>query len=170
MSGSFAAPAAKSARSHAERRHFHGRHPNAGGAPPAPSPGDEAEPVRPSVLIAEDHEDSLDALRTLLEAFGFRVYGARNGQEAVEQALAHAPDLVLMDMMMPQMDGLQATRLLRASPGFRQVPIIAVTALEGSREQVLAAGCDDMVLKPIDVRGFVDRVRAWMGAGRAVAS
>ncbi|HEX5725746.1 MAG TPA: response regulator [Longimicrobiaceae bacterium] len=122
------------------------------------------------MLLAEDHEDSLDALRTLLEAFGFKVYAARNGHEAVELATAHAPDLVLMDMMMPHLDGLEATRILRASAAFRQVPIIAVTALEGSRERVLEAGCDDLVLKPIEVRGFVDRVRAWMAAGRRPAA
>lgn len=119
-----------------------------------------------TVLIAEDHEDSRDALRTLLEAFGYRVYVATNGREAVERALAVQPDLILMDIMMPEVDGFAATRTLRAAPGFRQVPIVAVTAMEGAREQVRAAGCDDMVTKPLDVRAFLERVRAWTGADR----
>lgn len=120
----------------------------------------------PAVLIAEDHEDSRDALRTLLDAFGYRVHVATNGREAIERALAVQPDLVLMDIMMPEVDGFQATRALRASPAFRQVPIIALTAMEGARERVLEAGCDDFVGKPIDVRTFLEKVRAWLEAGR----
>lgn len=139
------------------------------------TPPDSAPPSRPepeavaTVLIAEDHEDSRDALRTLLEAFGYRVHVATNGREAVERALATQPDLILMDMMMPEVDGLQATRTLRATPGFRQVPIVAVTAMEGARDQVKAAGCDDIVAKPLDVRLFLERVRVWTGAGRNVS-
>lgn len=128
---------------------------------PHSSPG-----MGPSVLIAEDHEDSRDALRTLLDAFGYRVHVAANGREAVEQARAINPDLVLMDIMMPEVDGLQATRTLRADPGFRQVPIIALTAMEGARERVIEAGCDDFVGKPIDVRAFLEKVRVWLEAGR----
>lgn len=123
----------------------------------------------PSVLIAEDHADSLDALRTLLEAFGYHVLVARNGREAVEVALARRPDLVLMDMMMPLMDGFEATRILRADSTFRQVPILAVTALESSRREALDAGCDDLVAKPLDVRRFLDTLRGWVHTGRSVA-
>ena len=115
----------------------------------------------PLVLIAEDHEDSRDALRTLLDAFGYRVVEAENGRQAVDLALAERPDLILMDMMMPQVDGFQATREIRAAVGMRGVPIVALTAMEGARERVLQAGCDDMVAKPLDVRAFLDRVRVW---------
>jgi CheY-like chemotaxis protein len=118
----------------------------------------------PAVLVAEDHEDSRDALCTLLDALGYRVLTATNGAEAIEVARAHGPDLVLMDMMMPGMDGFQATRTLRADASFRQVPIIAITAMEGAREAVLQAGCNDMVLKPLDIRAFLDRLRVWLGA------
>ena len=120
-----------------------------------------------TILIAEDHEDSRDALRTLLDAFGYQVHEAVNGREAVEKALAVNPDLVLMDMMMPEVDGFEATRRLRAHPGFRQVPIIALTAMEGARERVMQAGCDDFLAKPLDVRSFVERVRHWVTASRA---
>ncbi len=129
-----------------------------------PGPG-EPSPVA-TILIAEDHEDSREALRTLLDAMGYRVEVAENGRRAVETALSTRPDLILMDVMMPEMDGFQATRVLRGSPGFREVPIVALTAMEGAREQVLAAGCDDYVAKPIDVRAFLGKVEVWLGLRR----
>jgi CheY-like chemotaxis protein len=117
-----------------------------------------------TILIAEDHEDSREALRTLLDAMGYHVEVAENGQRAVETALSRKPDLILMDVMMPEMDGFQATRVLRGSPGFGEVPIVALTAMEGAREQVLAAGCDDYVAKPIDVRVFLGKVEGWLSS------
>ncbi|HEX2208415.1 MAG TPA: response regulator [Longimicrobium sp.] len=129
-------------------------------------PPEDAQTARaPLVLIAEDHEDSRDALRTLLDAFGYRVIEAENGRRAVELALAERPDLILMDMMMPLVDGFQATREIRQVEGLRGVPIVALTAMEGARERVLQAGCDDMVAKPLDVRAFLDRVRVWTRQG-----
>jgi CheY-like chemotaxis protein len=125
--------------------------------------------TRPVVLLAEDHEDSRDALRTLLDAFGYRVVEATNGREAVQRALAESPDIILMDMMMPRVDGLQATREIRAVPSLREVPIIALTAMEGARERVLDAGCDDLVPKPIDVRSFLSKIREWLETGRHAA-
>lgn len=131
-------------------------------------PPEQEEAARaPVVLIAEDHEDSRDALRTLLDAFGFRVVEAVNGREAVERALAERPDVILMDMMMPKVDGFQATRELRANESMRGVPILAITAMEGARQRVLEAGCDDLVPKPIDVRAFLDQIRAWVARGNA---
>ena len=126
-----------------------------------PPPLDAESP--PAVLVAEDHEDSRDALRTLLDALGYRVFVAENGEQAVEVARAERPDLILMDMMMPGMDGFQATRALRADPGFQDVPIIAITALEGARQAVLDAGCSDMVVKPVDIRAFMARLPQWLG-------
>lgn len=130
-------------------------------------PDDAPEERAPVVLIAEDHEDSRDALRTLLDAFGFRVVEAGNGREAVERALAERPDVILMDMMMPYVDGFQATREIRAAEGLRGVPILAITAMEGARQRVLDAGCDDLVPKPIDVRAFLEQVRVWIRRGHA---
>lgn len=131
-----------------------------------PPEGRDADRV-PTVLIAEDHEDSRDAMRTLLDAFGFRVVEACNGREAVELAVAEHPDVILMDMMMPKVDGFQATREIRATEALRDIPILAITAMEGARKQVLDAGCDDLVPKPIDVRAFLDKVRIWARTGRA---
>ena len=123
----------------------------------------------PAVLIAEDHEDSRDALCTLLEAFGYQVHLAANGFEAVAEARAHRPDLILMDMMMPGMDGLEATRTLRSDPDFPRIPIVAVTAMDGARERVLAAGCDDWVAKPLDIRSFLARLPVWLAPASAGA-
>ncbi|MEX2572456.1 MAG: response regulator [Gemmatimonadota bacterium] len=119
-----------------------------------------------SILIAEDNPDSRDALRALLEAYGFRVLEAENGQEAVHRGIDLKPDLVLMDIMMPVMDGLEATRTLRSSQVFRQVPILALTAMAGSREMALDAGCDDHLAKPIDVPTFLSTIRQWLENGR----
>jgi two-component system cell cycle response regulator DivK len=112
-----------------------------------------------SVLIAEDNPDSRDALRSLLEAYGFDVLEAENGQEAVRKALRFRPDLILMDIMMPVMDGLNATRILRSSPEFRQVPIIALTAMSGARQLAIEAGCDEHLAKPVDIPAFLDTIR-----------
>lgn len=119
------------------------------------------------ILIAEDHADSLDALRTLLEALGYRVHVASNGREAVERALEIRPDVILMDMMMPEMDGFEATRTLRSSATFPRVPIIAVTAMEGVRDDVLAAGCSDWLGKPVRVPALLQKMEEWVSAGKA---
>jgi CheY-like chemotaxis protein len=116
---------------------------------------------RPSILVAEDHTDSREALRILLGATGYEVHTAVDGRDAVEQALALQPDLILMDIMMPVMDGFEATRTLRAAPEFRQSPIIAITAMDGAKELALAAGCSDYLPKPIDVRTFLNKIAEW---------
>ncbi|HET8656121.1 MAG TPA: response regulator [Longimicrobiaceae bacterium] len=120
-------------------------------------------PSSPSILVAEDHADSRDALRTLLEASGYRVVVAEDGRQAVDRALAESPTLILMDIMMPEVDGLEATRILRRTPGFTDVPILALTAMEGSRERALEAGCNDYITKPIDLRSFFAKIQGWLG-------
>ncbi len=119
-------------------------------------PWGSALPAR--ILVAEDHLDSRDALRALLEAFGFSVLVAGNGREAIDAAVRAAPDLILMDMMMPVMDGFEATRQLRRLGATRATPIIAVTAMEGAQELALGAGADEYVRKPIDVRLLLAKV------------
>lgn len=119
-------------------------------------------PSVPSILIAEDNPDSRDALRALLEAYGFNVLEAENGEEAVSKALRFGPDLILMDIMMPVMDGLTATRTLRASHEFRQVPILALTAMAGAQQLAMNAGCDDHLRKPVEVPDFIDTIRSFL--------
>ena len=115
-----------------------------------------------TILLAEDHLDSREAMRALLEAHGFRVVEAANGREAVERALEERPDLVLMDIMMPEMDGFEATRVLRTQEGTRRVPIIAVTAMDGAQRLSVQAGADDFIAKPIDTRGLMAKIRHWL--------
>jgi CheY-like chemotaxis protein len=124
----------------------------------------------PVILVAEDHLDSRDALKTLLEAVGYDVVVATDGRQAVARALEKHPALILMDMMMPEMDGLAATRTLRQQAEMRDVPILALTALEGVRDRVMAAGCDDYITKPIDLPSFLKKLEQWLAAGRGAAS
>lgn len=113
-----------------------------------------------SILIAEDNPDSRDALKALLEAYGFRVTEAENGEQAVQKALVTHPDLILMDIMMPVMDGVEATKRLRQNEQVRGIPIIALTAMAGSRDLAMNAGCNDYLTKPIDIPRFLQTIRS----------
>jgi CheY-like chemotaxis protein len=115
-----------------------------------------------TILVAEDHRDSRDAMRALLEAFGYHVVCAINGREAVDMALTHQPDLILMDVMMPELDGFEATRELRQDERFGRTPIIAVTAMEGAQQLAMQAGANDYVRKPVDIRGLLAKVNSWL--------
>ena len=117
----------------------------------------------PTVLIVEDNPDSRDALRALLEAYGFRVIAAENGEQGVHQAVLSHPDIILMDIMMPVMDGLEATRRLRQTSGFESIPIVALTAMAGSKELAMGAGCSGYLTKPIDIPKFLQTIRALLG-------
>jgi two-component system cell cycle response regulator DivK len=110
------------------------------------------------VLIVEDHRDSREALKALFEAFGYIVAEATNGRDAILAAQEEQPHVILMDIMMPEMDGFDATRRIRAIPAFAKTPIIAVTAMEGARELALQAGMSDYVRKPVDIRGLLNKV------------
>ena len=114
------------------------------------------------ILIAEDHPDSREALRELLEAFGFEVLEAMNGEDAVRAALEQKPRLILMDVMMPEKDGFQAIREIRQIPELARTPIIAVTAMDGARELALTAGANDYVRKPVDIRRLIGMVNGWL--------
>jgi CheY-like chemotaxis protein len=124
----------------------------------------ERRPAMATILVAEDHLDSRDAMRAILEAFGYRVIEAVNGREAVELALRDQPDLILMDIMMPELDGFEATRELRRHPDTAVTPIIAVTAMEGAHSLALQAGATDFVRKPVDIRGLVSKITCWLDA------
>ena len=114
------------------------------------------------ILVAEDHLDSREALRELLEAFGYEVIEAINGRQAVDAAVKQRPNLILMDVMMPEMDGFEAIRLIRQTPQTTDVPIIAVTAMDGARELALHAGANDYVRKPIEIRRLIGLVNGWL--------
>ena len=103
-----------------------------------------------SILLVDDYEDGLELYQEYLTFRGYRVIVARNGEEAVAQARAHSPDLILMDLRMPLMSGAAAVRILRTDPSFVRVPIIALTAhaLEEERGDALASGFDELIAKP----------------------
>ena len=111
----------------------------------------EARPEK-VVLVVEDFEDNRFMMRRLLEMSGYRVVEAVNGQEAVEAALRFTPDLILMDLSLPLLDGLAATRRIREQSPLKNVPIVAVSAHDTAdfHADALAAGCNEYVTKPID--------------------
>ena len=107
-----------------------------------------------TILIAEDTEDIRHLVKFMLELKGCQVLEAAHGKEAVELAPQHKPDLILMDLRMPVLDGLEATRRLRQIPETKNIPIVALSAHceDGWREAAIAAGCDDCIMKPIEER------------------
>src|SRR5688572_29087022 len=104
------------------------------------------------ILLVEDNEMNRDMLSRRLERKGYHVVLAVDGQSGVEMAHAQSPDLVLMDMSLPVLDGWEATRRLKAAPATQHIPIIALTAhaMAGDRDRAIEAGCDDYDTKPID--------------------
>jgi len=114
------------------------------------------------ILIVEDHRDSREALSALFAAFGYDVIEAKDGREAILRATADHPALILMDIMMPEVDGCAAAKAIRRIPGLEQVPIIAVTAMEGAQELAIQAGMSDYVRKPINIHGLLAKVSAWL--------
>jgi len=106
----------------------------------------------PTVLLVEDTEDNRQMMRRLLELSGFKVVEATNGKEAVETASRLRPQIILMDLSLPFLDGLAATRRIRILPGLEKTPIVAVSAHDTAdfHSEALAAGCDAYVTKPID--------------------
>ncbi len=105
-----------------------------------------------TILVVEDFEDNRFMMRRLLEMGGYRVIEAINGQEAIHMAERERPHLILMDLSLPQLDGLAATRRIRQLDGMGTIPIVAISAHDTSdfRSEALAAGCDDYLTKPVD--------------------
>ena len=114
-----------------------------------------------TVLVVEDFEDNRFMMRRLLELNGYRVIEAINGQEAVLIAAQERPHLILMDLSLPQIDGLAATRSIRQLDGMRAVPIIAISAHDTSdfRTEALAAGCNEYLTKPVDFDQLEDLLK-----------
>jgi CheY-like chemotaxis protein len=121
------------------------------------------------VLLVDDNEGNLEMLSTFLRIKGCRVLTASNGVEAIALAKERLPDVILMDVQMPEMDGLEATRLLRAEPALRLTPIIALTALAmpGDRERCLDAGMDDYLTKPLGLKELHRNLTSWVKRTRA---
>jgi two-component system cell cycle response regulator DivK len=114
------------------------------------------------ILIVDDSPDLLELSQMALEFFGYEVLAAKNGLEAVEIGHLKLPDLIVMDMFMPIMDGLRATSLLRLNPKTKDIPILAATAnaAHGDRERCLAAGCNDYISKPFSYQKLIAVINA----------
>ena len=114
----------------------------------------------PRILLVEDNELNLDMLSRRLRRKKFEVLTAVDGQEGIEMAEADRPDLILMDMSLPVLDGWEATRRLKASPETRRIPVIALTAhaMSEDRQEALEAGCDDYDTKPVELPRLLRKI------------
>ena len=116
------------------------------------------------ILVVEDQEDNRRILRDLLTSVGYEVVEAVSGEDGVRMAETHAPDLILMDIQLPGLDGYEATRRIKANAELRQIPIIAVTsyALSGDDAKAFEAGCDAYVSKPYSPRALLAKIREFL--------
>ncbi|HGX92120.1 MAG TPA: response regulator [Candidatus Tenderia sp.] len=117
---------------------------------------------KPTLLIVDDNAQNLYLARFLLERSGYEICEAHNGQEAVAVAQTQRPALVLMDIQMPGMDGLEATRQIKAGMAAPLVVALTAKVMAGDREAILAAGCDGYIQKPIDPDSFVSEVETYL--------
>ena len=116
-----------------------------------------------TVLVVEDYADTRAVMKHLLEGFGYRVVEAEDGLEAIAQVRETCPSLVLMDISMPRMDGLTATKNIREIPEFTDLPIVAVTAFgQAYKQQAVAAGCNDLIDKPLDFENLEPIVKKYL--------
>jgi two-component system cell cycle response regulator DivK len=125
--------------------------------------------VSKRILVIEDHEENRQILRDLFATVGYTLIEAATGDEGIALAGAHRPDLILMDIQLPGMDGYEATRRIKADPALRRIPLIVVTsyALSGDDVKAREAGCDDYVTKPFSPRALLAKVRQHLGEAEA---
>lgn len=119
----------------------------------------------PKILVVEDNEENRDSLRRRLERRGFQVVLAEDGQKGIDCATTEKPDLILMDMNMPVLDGWEATRRIKATPELAGTPVIALTAhaMNGDRERAIEAGCTDYHTKPIEFSKLLAQLESILG-------
>jgi two-component system cell cycle response regulator DivK len=125
-------------------------------------------PSGPTILIVEDNELNLKLLNDILEYHGYSILAARLGEESIQLARRYTPSLIILDMQLPDISGLEAARRLKADEQTRAIPIIAVTAfaLQGDEAKVIASGCDAYVPKPLNVAEFVGTVARYTRQAR----
>ncbi|MES1157084.1 MAG: response regulator [Alphaproteobacteria bacterium] len=118
-----------------------------------------------TVLIVEDSELNMRLFNDLLEAFGYRTVKTRDGKEALPLARQHKPDLIVMDIQLPDISGLDITDRLKKDPALKAIPVVAVTAfaMRGDEQKILGAGCDAYLSKPISVSTFLETIRKFIG-------
>jgi two-component system, cell cycle response regulator DivK len=118
-----------------------------------------------TVLIVEDNELNMKLFNDLLEAFGYQTVKTRDGRKAVELARMHRPDLIIMDIQLPEISGLKVTQLLKEDADLAPIPVVAVTAfaMRGDEQRIRAGGCEAYLSKPISVASFIETVRKFIG-------
>jgi CheY-like chemotaxis protein len=124
---------------------------------------------RMKILYVEDNDDNVYMLKNRLTRAGFTIIVAIDGAQGIAMAVSEQPDLILMDLTLPNMDGEEATRRIKADRATQRIPVIALTAnaMSGDREKALAAGCDDFDTKPVELPRLLDKIRALAPAGSA---
>src|SRR5512143_1380114 len=129
-----------------------------------PARGAEYQGMGKTVLIVEDNELNMKLFNDLLVAHGYRTIGTRNGIEALDLARKHRPDLILMDIQLPEVSGLEVTKWLKDDPELKSIPVVAVTAfaMKGDEEVIRQGGCEAYISKPISVTSFLDTVRRFL--------
>ncbi|BDA84471.1 response regulator [Aureimonas sp. SA4125] len=118
-----------------------------------------------TVMIVEDNELNMKLFRDLIEAHGYLTVQTRSGLSAVELARQHRPDLILMDIQLPEISGLEVTRNLKADHDLYKIPVIAVTAfaMKGDEERIRQGGCEAYISKPISVTKFIETIKSFLG-------
>ena len=118
-----------------------------------------------TVLVVEDNELNMKLFHDLLEASGYNIVQTRNGLEAIDLARAHRPDLILMDIQLPEVSGLEVTKWIKEDDDLRAIPVIAVTAfaMKGDEERIRQGGCEAYISKPISVPKFIETVKSYLG-------
>ena len=123
-------------------------------------------PMSKTVMIVEDNELNMKLFHDLLEAHGYDTIGTRNGIEALDLARKHRPDLILMDIQLPEVSGLEVTKWLKEDPELKAIPVVAVTAfaMKGDEERIREGGCEAYLSKPISVAKFIETIRRFLGS------
>ena len=121
--------------------------------------------MKKTVLIVEDNELNMKLFNDLLEAHGYATLKTASGIDAIELARAHKPDLILMDIQLPEVSGLEVTKWLKDDSELRSIPVVAITAfaMKGDEERIRQGGCEAYLSKPISVAKFIDTVRQYVG-------
>jgi len=120
-----------------------------------------------TILVIEDNELNRKLVRAIFQGSQYNILEAIDAEAGIRMARKERPDLILMDLQLPGMDGLSAARLLKQDPALKQIPVIALTsrAMEGDAKKALEAGCDGYITKPIGIRGFLDTIRKFLPGG-----
>ncbi len=121
-----------------------------------------------TVMIVEDNELNMKLFHDLLDSQGYDIIQTQNGMEALDLARAHMPDLILMDIQLPEVSGLEVTKWLKEDEGLRHIPVVAVTAfaMKGDEERILAGGCEGYISKPISIPHFLETIASYIGPGK----